>query len=109
MVQQHHIIHLIYELSDINYLPVFFSFSYPSRLLIVVFLAFYYYYSFGVQSFSLINDDKSQEEVGLVTFRRQQNCVVDDINIQRIVYVDGVKLHNVHKYEKGAGPEKENK
>ena len=32
-------------------------------------------------------------------WNKEEKCVVDDINIQRWVYMNGVKLHKVHKQE----------
>ena len=34
------------------------------------------------------------------TWKREDNCVLENINIQRMVYANGVKLHKVHKQEK---------
>ena len=47
-----------------------------------------------------MNEDANQEEIVFWTWRREYNFVADDINIQRMVYVDSVKLHTVHKFDK---------
>ena len=44
-----------------------------------------------------MKEDENEEEVGSGTWRREDNCVVDCINIQSMEYVDGLQLHKVHK------------
>ena len=44
-----------------------------------------------------MDEDENKNELGLGIWRREDNCIVGDINSQRVVYVDVVKLHKVHK------------
>ena len=44
-----------------------------------------------------MNEDINQEEVGLVTCRREGKWVLGNIYSQNMIYADVVQLHKVHK------------
>ena len=44
-----------------------------------------------------MNKDENQYEVGLGEWSREYNCVVDNKNIQRMVFLDVLQIYKVHK------------
>ena len=53
-----------------------------------------------------MNKDEDQDEVGLGVWIREYNCVVENKNIQRMVYFNVVQLYKVHKQEKKCNMDK---
>lgn len=45
----------------------------------------------------MMNKDEKHDEAGLGGWSREHNCVVENKNIQKMVYFDVVQLYKVHK------------